>query len=100
MLPTAYNLQGLAYSISGGWDTSPVDHPGVFAAEASTAFPAELLDLLTGSLQVRSVLGPSSAQARAKPSLSSLPCAAAQGSRFHAVGQQYRCSRGTGACIC
>ena len=45
-------MQGLAYSIGGGWDVSPVDRPGLFVAEASTAYPAQLLDLLTSSLQV------------------------------------------------
>ena len=44
-------MQGLAYSIGGGWDMSPVDHPGVFVAEATTAYPAQLLDLLMSSLQ-------------------------------------------------
>ena len=45
-------LQGLAYSIGGGWDVSPMDRPGLFVAEASTADPAQLVDLLTSSLQV------------------------------------------------
>lgn len=47
------SAQGLAYSISGGWNTSPIDHPGLFVAGASTASPAELLDVLGSSLQVR-----------------------------------------------
>ncbi|KAK9809719.1 hypothetical protein WJX73_009490 [Symbiochloris irregularis] len=43
--------QGLAYSISGGWNTGPIDHPGLFFAGGSTASPAELLDTLGRSLE-------------------------------------------------
>ena len=45
-------MQGLAYSVSGGFDTSPVDHPGLFVAGGETAAPAEFLSLLRASLQV------------------------------------------------
>ena len=44
--------QGLAYSIGGGWNTSPIDHPGLFVAGGATASPAELLQVLGDSLQV------------------------------------------------
>lgn len=48
--------QGLAYSVSGGFDTSPVDHPGLFVAGGETAAPAEFLALLKASLQVSAKL--------------------------------------------
>lgn len=38
--------------MSGGFDTSPVDHPGLFVAGGETAAPAEFLSLLRVSLQV------------------------------------------------
>ena len=44
--------QGLAYSVSGGWDT-PLDHPGLFAAGGNTAAPAQFLEQLQKVLQVR-----------------------------------------------
>ena len=44
-------LQGLTYSVSGGWD-SPIDHPGLFAAGGSTARPAEFLEQLERVLRV------------------------------------------------
>lgn len=34
--------QGLAYSVSGGWD-SPLDHQGLFAGGGETSRPAEFL---------------------------------------------------------
>ena len=43
--------QGLAYSVSGGWDT-PLDHPGLFAAGGNTAAPAQFLEQLQRVLQV------------------------------------------------
>jgi hypothetical protein len=43
--------QGLAYSVSGGWD-SPLDHPGLFVAGGETAAPAQFLDELQRVLQV------------------------------------------------
>ena len=49
---TQARAQGLAYSVSGGFDTSPVDHPGLFVAGGETAAPAEFLALLRASLQV------------------------------------------------
>lgn len=45
-------LQGLAYSVGGGWD-SPIDHPGLFVAGGETAAPARFLDELQRVLQVR-----------------------------------------------
>lgn len=44
-------FQGLAYSVSGGWDT-PLDHPGLFAAGGNTAAPAQFLEQLQHVLQV------------------------------------------------
>lgn len=44
--------QGLVYSISGGWDTSSMDHEGLFVARGDTASPALLIPLLRDALQV------------------------------------------------
>lgn len=35
--------KGLAYSVAAGWQSAPVDHPGLFLATAETADPAQLL---------------------------------------------------------
>ncbi|KAI3426252.1 hypothetical protein D9Q98_008627 [Chlorella vulgaris] len=43
--------EGLAYSISGGWSSTPIDHPGLFMATAETAKPAALLAALRGVLE-------------------------------------------------
>jgi zinc protease len=43
--------EGLAYSISGGWSSTPIDHPGLFMATAETAKPAALLTALRGVLE-------------------------------------------------
>ncbi|KAL4438208.1 hypothetical protein ABPG77_010569 [Micractinium sp. CCAP 211/92] len=43
--------EGLAYSVSGGWAPTPLDHPGLFAASAETAQPAALLSALRGAFQ-------------------------------------------------
>ncbi len=53
---TQARAQGLAYSVSGGFDTSPVDHPGLFVAGGETAAPAEFLALLHASLQARAAV--------------------------------------------
>ena len=45
-------LQGLAYSVSGGWNTTPADHVGLFVAGGDTAKPAEFLTALRRVLQV------------------------------------------------
>ncbi len=42
--------EGLAYSVSGGWTATPIDHPGLFLATAETAQPAALLAALRGAL--------------------------------------------------
>ena len=42
--------EGLAYSVSAGWDTGRADHPGLFLAGGSTADPARLLAGLVGAL--------------------------------------------------
>lgn len=42
---------GLAYSVSGGWAGTPVDHPGLFLATAETAQPAALLAGLRRALE-------------------------------------------------
>ena len=45
-------MQGLAYSVSGGWSTTPADHVGLFTAGGETAKPAEFLVALQKVLQV------------------------------------------------
>jgi zinc protease len=35
--------KGLAYSVTAGWQSAPVDHPGLFLAAAETADPGQLL---------------------------------------------------------
>ena len=45
-------MQGLAYSVSGGWSTTPADHVGLFTAGGETAKPAEFLAALQKVLQV------------------------------------------------
>ena len=47
-----YAMQGLAYSVSGGWSTTPADHVGLFTAGGETAKPAEFLVALQKVLQV------------------------------------------------
>ena len=42
---------GLAYSISADWQSTPVDHPGLFLATADTQQPGALLAALRGALQ-------------------------------------------------
>ena len=46
------SVQGLAYSVSGGWNTAPIDHVGLFAAGGETATPDKLLAALRTALQV------------------------------------------------
>lgn len=48
-----FSWQGLAYSVSGGWNTTPVDHAGLFTAGAETAAPDKLLAALRTALEVR-----------------------------------------------
>ena len=43
--------EGLAYSVGGGWTTSPPDHPGMFIAVAETEQPGALLQSLKKALQ-------------------------------------------------
>ena len=45
-------MQGLAYSVSGGWNSSPIDHPGLFTAGGETAAPAEFLAAIQKVLEV------------------------------------------------
>ena len=47
-----YIVQGLAYSVSGGWNTTPADHVGLFVAGGETAKPVEFLAALQRLLQV------------------------------------------------
>ena len=47
-----YLAQGLAYSVSGGWNSSPLDHPGLFVAGGETAAPAEFLAAVQKVLEV------------------------------------------------
>ncbi|CAK0782146.1 hypothetical protein CVIRNUC_005584 [Coccomyxa viridis] len=49
--------EGLAYSVSGGWDT-PLDHPGLFAAGGNTAAPAQFLEQLQRVLQEAAEVAP------------------------------------------
>ena len=51
------SLQGLAYSVSGGWNTTPVDHVGLFTAGGETAAPDRLLAALRTALEVRGLGG-------------------------------------------
>ncbi|KAL4448464.1 hypothetical protein ABPG75_005683 [Micractinium tetrahymenae] len=53
--------EGLAYSVSGGWAPTPLDHPGLFSASAETAQPAALLAALQGALE-RAAEAPPSAE--------------------------------------
>jgi len=43
--------EGLAYSVSGGWNSAPIDHPGLFLATSETAQPGALLAALQAVLQ-------------------------------------------------
>eukprot|EP00891_Asterochloris_glomerata_P007133 jgi/Astpho2/7133/e_gw1.00111.7.1_t len=59
--------EGLAYSVSGGWSTTPADHVGLFTAGGETAKPAEFLVALQKVLQAaREEAPPSTALATAK----------------------------------
>jgi len=49
---SAVGVQGLAYSVSGGWNTTPADHVGLFVAGGETAKPVEFLAALQRVLQV------------------------------------------------
>lgn len=51
--------EGLAYSVSGGWAPTPLDHPGLFAASAETAQPTALLAALQRALERASEAQPS-----------------------------------------
>ncbi|KAK9830103.1 hypothetical protein WJX72_009788 [[Myrmecia] bisecta] len=51
--------EGLAYSVSGGWNTSAADHKGLFVAGGETAAPAEFLNLLQKALQEATEAAPS-----------------------------------------
>lgn len=53
LTPGLTMLQGLAYSVAGGWNTTPADHVGLFVAGGDTAKPAEFLTALRRVLQVR-----------------------------------------------
>ncbi len=50
--------EGLAYSVSGGWASTPIDHPGLFIAAAETARPAPLLAALRLALTDATQVGP------------------------------------------
>lgn len=56
--------EGLAYSVSGGWTATPIDHPGLFIATAETAQPAALLAALRGALDDAVAEPPSAAELR------------------------------------
>lgn len=36
--------QGLAYSVSGAWVSTPVDHPGLFVAGGETAAAGQFIE--------------------------------------------------------
>ncbi len=55
---SAVGMQGLAYSVSGGWNTTPADHVGLFVAGGETAKPVEFLAALQRVLQVCSAPPP------------------------------------------
>lgn len=48
----SFSLQGLAYSVRGGWNTTPFDHVGLFTAGGETAAPDKLLKALRTALEV------------------------------------------------
>ena len=50
--------QGLAYSVSGGWASAPIDHPGLFIASAETVQPAALLFALRQALTEAATVAP------------------------------------------
>jgi predicted Zn-dependent peptidase len=50
--------EGLAYAVSGGWRSTPIDHPGLFVASAETARPAALLAALRGALEAAAAVEP------------------------------------------
>ena len=52
MQTVLFGVQGLAYSVSGGWNTTPADHVGLFVAGGETAKPVEFLAALQRVLQV------------------------------------------------
>ena len=45
-------MQGLAYSVSGSWSSTPIDHPGLFVGGGETANIADFLRLLKAAFQV------------------------------------------------
>ena len=45
--------QGLAYSVAGGWNTTPADHVGTFVAGGETAKPVEFLTAMHRVLEVQ-----------------------------------------------
>lgn len=51
--------EGLAYSVSAGWATTPIDHPGLFIATAQTERPAALLKSLFTTLDMTTTMVPS-----------------------------------------
>ena len=55
---TIRSREGLAYSVSGGWVSTPLDHPGLFLATAETAQPGALLRALRAALEGATAEGP------------------------------------------
>ncbi|WPT12854.1 LOW QUALITY PROTEIN: zinc protease-like protein y4wB [Picochlorum sp. SENEW3] len=51
--------EGLAYSVSAGWASTPIDHPGLFLATAQTERPAPLLKSLFTTLDMATTMIPS-----------------------------------------
>ncbi|GMH42121.1 hypothetical protein BSKO_10040 [Bryopsis sp. KO-2023] len=52
---------GLAYSVSGGWET-PTDHPGLFILQGSTTMPVEFVKKATQELKRATVEAPSQSE--------------------------------------
>eukprot|EP00877_Chromochloris_zofingiensis_P000718 jgi/Chrzof1/10647/Cz05g06170.t1 len=57
LFDTLRSREGLAYSVSGGWDT-PLDHQGLFVASAETSQPGKLLHELQQILQTITEVAP------------------------------------------
>lgn len=55
-------MQGLAYSVSGGFNTGAIGHKGLFVATGETAAVGELINSLERVLQVTIHLGLAVAQ--------------------------------------
>lgn len=65
--PQVRSRDGLAYSVSGGWVSTPVDYPGLFVASGETADAAKFLTTVRAVLHDATVSAPTEEEvARAK----------------------------------